>query len=78
MRPILIAAALLLRRHGRRPAAADLSQSGLVGQLENPTIVTDTAQWPKKFQEAPALADTGQGRQAAAGRRAPAAASRWC
>ena len=35
----------------------DLSQSGLVGKLENPTIVTDSAQWPKQFQEAPALAE---------------------
>src|SRR5450432_1017902 len=36
---------------------ADLSQSGLVGKLENPTIITDPAQWPKKFGEAPALAE---------------------
>lgn len=35
----------------------DLSQSGLVGKLENPTIVTDPAQWPKKFGEAPALTE---------------------
>jgi peptide/nickel transport system substrate-binding protein len=35
----------------------DLSQSGLVGKLENPTIITDPAQWPKKFGEAPALAE---------------------
>ena len=35
----------------------DLSQSGLVGKLENPTIITDQAQWPKKFSEAPALAE---------------------
>src|SRR6478735_2683222 len=58
MRPILIAAAaLLLAGTAAAQQPADLSQSGLVGQLENPTIVTDTAQWPKKFQEAPALAD---------------------
>ena len=36
---------------------ADLAQSGLVGELENPTIVTDPAQWPKKFHEAPTLAE---------------------
>jgi peptide/nickel transport system substrate-binding protein len=35
----------------------DLSQSGLVGKLENPTLVTDPAQWPKKFGEAPALTE---------------------
>ena len=58
MRPILIAAAaLLLAGTSAAQQPADLSQSGLVGQLENPTIITDTAQWPKKFQEAPALAD---------------------
>jgi peptide/nickel transport system substrate-binding protein len=55
MRSILIAATMLLAT----AAAAqqpDLSQSGLVGALENPTIITDTAQWPKTFQEAPDLA----------------------
>ena len=41
-------------RHSR---STDLSQSGLVGKLENPTIITDPAQWPKKFGEAPALAE---------------------
>src|SRR3954464_9390855 len=56
MRLILIALTALL------PGVAvaqqpDLSQSGLVGKLENPTIVTDPAQWPKKFGEAPALAE---------------------
>ena len=35
----------------------DLSQSGLVGKLEDPTIVTDPAQWPKQFHEAPDLAE---------------------
>src|SRR3981189_236221 len=56
MRSILMALTLLLSS----VAAAqqpDLSQSGLVGKLENPTIITDPAQWPKKFGEAPALAE---------------------
>ena len=58
MKPILIAAvSLLLAGSAAAQPAADLSQSGLVGQLENPTILTDPAQWPKKFQEAPELAD---------------------
>jgi peptide/nickel transport system substrate-binding protein len=35
----------------------DLSQSGLVGKLEDPTIVTDPAQWPKQFHEAPDLSE---------------------
>ena len=35
----------------------DLSQSGLVGKLEDPTIVSDPAQWPKQFHEAPQLAE---------------------
>ena len=41
------------------PAAAqsDLEKSGLVGKLETPAIVTDPAKWPKKFQEAPTLAE---------------------
>jgi peptide/nickel transport system substrate-binding protein len=55
MRSILIAAAMLLA--GAAAAQQpDLSQSGLVGNLENPAIVTDTAQWPKTFNEAPELA----------------------
>jgi peptide/nickel transport system substrate-binding protein len=56
MRLILIALTVLLA--GAAAAQQpDLSQSGLVGKLENPTIVTDPAQWPKKFREAPALAE---------------------
>src|SRR5260370_23100683 len=35
----------------------DLSQSALVGKMENPTIVTDPAHWPKQFSEARALAE---------------------
>jgi hypothetical protein len=34
-------------------------QSDLVGKLEGPTIITDPAQWPKTFKEAPALAELG-------------------
>ncbi len=43
-----------------KPAAAKPDQqlgSQLIGQLEGPTIVTDTAQYPKSFKEAPALAE---------------------
>lgn len=38
-------------------AAADLSASGLVGTLQGPTMILDPAKWPKKFQEAPMLAE---------------------
>lgn len=38
-------------------AQGDLAKSGLVGKLETPEIVTDPAKVPKKFQEAPALAE---------------------
>ena len=38
-------------------AAGDLAASGLVGELQGPTMITDPAKWPKKFQEAPMLAD---------------------
>jgi peptide/nickel transport system substrate-binding protein len=56
MRSILIALTVLLSgaASAQQP---DLSQSGLVGKLENPTIITDPAQWPKQFSEAPALAE---------------------
>ena len=55
MRLVLITATLLLAgaAFAQQP---DLSKSGLVGPLENPTIVTDAAQWPKQFKEAPELA----------------------
>jgi peptide/nickel transport system substrate-binding protein len=55
MRSILIVLTVLFS--GAAVAQQDLSQSGLVGKLENPTIITDPAQWPKKFGEAPALAE---------------------
>src|SRR5690349_6796577 len=56
MRSILIVAMLLLAGSAAAQQPADLSKSGLVGPLENPTIVTDAAQWPKQFKEAPELA----------------------
>lgn len=56
MRPILIALMVLLAGSAAAQQP-DLSQSGLVGQLENPTILTEPAQVPKQFQEAPALAE---------------------
>ena len=37
--------------------AADLGASGLVGELQGPTMITDPARWPKTFQEAPMLAE---------------------
>src|SRR3981081_3475897 len=48
--PLLLSSAAIAQQ-------PDLSQSGLVGKLENPTIITDPAQWPKKFGEAPELAE---------------------
>ena len=58
MRPIAMtfAAAISLFAAAAAAQTSDLTESGLVGQLENPTIVTDPAQWPKTFHEAPALA----------------------
>jgi peptide/nickel transport system substrate-binding protein len=56
MRSILTVLAVLLSSVATAQQP-DLSQSGLVGKLENPTIITDPAQWPKQFSEAPALAE---------------------
>jgi peptide/nickel transport system substrate-binding protein len=56
MRPIALAALSILLAGTAAAQQSDLSQSGLVGKLEIPTIVTDAAQWPKQFQEAPDLA----------------------
>ena len=47
-----------------------LSQSGLVGEIQGPTMITDPAKWPKKFTEAPMLAELVKAGQAAAGRAA--------
>ena len=38
-------------------AASDLAASGLVGELQGPTMITDPTKWPKTFQEAPMLAE---------------------
>ena len=40
-----------------QPGAAQTPGRQLIGKLEGPSIVTDAAQLPKKFSEAPALAD---------------------
>jgi peptide/nickel transport system substrate-binding protein len=60
--PFLIAAALALALggvEGKATAGASAASSGggpLIGQLEGPEIITDPAQFPKSFQEAPQLA----------------------
>src|SRR5262249_8510173 len=41
---------------GGYAAAAGPAGSDLVGKLEGPEVVTDTAQFPKSFKEAPQLA----------------------
>jgi peptide/nickel transport system substrate-binding protein len=51
------AGAELLASGATQAAAGDLAASGLVGKIEGPTMVTDPAKMPKKFQEAPALAE---------------------
>jgi peptide/nickel transport system substrate-binding protein len=38
------------------PAAAPKPGRSLIGKLEGPMVITDTAQYPKSFKEAPALA----------------------
>ncbi len=60
-RGLAILGACLLAASALAPAAAwaqgALAQSGLVGELEGVTIVTDPAKWPKSFKEAPQLAE---------------------
>ena len=50
-------AAMEFLRSAMAEAQTSLSQSGLVGKLEGPTMVTDPAKWPTKFAEAPMFAD---------------------
>lgn len=51
----LLASSALVPIEARAQGA--LAQSGLVGELEGLTIVTDPAKWPKRFKEAPQLAE---------------------
>jgi peptide/nickel transport system substrate-binding protein len=57
MLKIFVFLSALLAGAAGAAAQSDLSQSGLVGKLENPAIVTDPAQWPKQFHEAPTLTE---------------------
>jgi hypothetical protein len=40
-----------------QPAAAERPGKHLIGQVEGPSLVTDPAQFPKQFREAPRLAE---------------------
>ena len=42
-------AAVEFLRSAIAEAQTSLSQSGLVGEIQGPTIITDPAKWPKKF-----------------------------
>src|SRR6476646_6103331 len=50
-------AAMEFLRSAVAEAQTSLSQSGLVGEIQGPTMITDPAKWPKKFSEAPMLAE---------------------
>ena len=56
MRGVLLAL-LIVSAGSAWGQANNFGDSGLIGPLEAPAIVTDTAQWPKAFHEAPGLAD---------------------
>ena len=53
----LAASPLEFLRSAIAEAQTSLSQSGLVGEIQGPTMITDPAKWPKKFKEAPMLAE---------------------
>ncbi|MEE9148170.1 MAG: hypothetical protein V3U27_12315, partial [Candidatus Tectomicrobia bacterium] len=52
----LVALALVVITNGPRPAEAQ-GGAALIGKQEGPEVITDTAQWPKTFNEAPQLAE---------------------
>ena len=54
--PIWLAAAFALFAAGANAQNSAFEQSGLVGKLEAPDIITDPAKWPKPVGEAPQLA----------------------
>ncbi len=47
----------LLRAAIAEAQQTSLAQSGLVGEIQGPTMILDPAQWPKTFAEAPMLAE---------------------
>jgi peptide/nickel transport system substrate-binding protein len=51
------AAPELLRAAIAEAQQTTLAQSGLVGEIQGPTMILDPAQWPKTFNEAPMLAE---------------------
>ena len=55
LRAALLSCLLAPPVHAQNPGFAD---SGLIGKLEAPEIITDPARWPKTFNEAPQLAAT--------------------
>jgi peptide/nickel transport system substrate-binding protein len=52
----LVALALVVITNGPRPAEAQ-GGAALIGKQEGPEVITDTAQWPKTYNEAPQLAE---------------------
>jgi len=50
-------AAMEFLRSAAAEAQTSLAQSGLVGEFQGPTMITDPAKWPTKFAEAPMLAE---------------------
>src|SRR3954453_17231333 len=57
MKPSLVGLAVTLWAAAALAQPADLRDSGLVGMLEAPQIVTDPAQWPKQFHDPPQLTE---------------------
>ncbi len=53
----LILAGALLSAVAAAGALAQGGKSSLIGKLEGPEVVTDSAKWPKAFKEAPQLAE---------------------
>lgn len=53
---ILMAAGGIVREVRADAASASSNRSTLIGQLEGPEVITDPAQFPTQFSEAPALA----------------------
>ena len=50
-------AAMAFLRGAIAEAQTSLSQSGLVGEIQGPTMITDPAKWPTRFSDAPMLAE---------------------
>src|SRR5437763_5940092 len=61
--PVLLITVLLWLTISGAMAQQKAERDALIGALEGPIVITDPAEWPRRFQEAPQLAELVQQRK---------------